>query len=339
MALFRMTRLPLVILLALTLAVAAAACGGGSDDVPDNAVAIVGDDEITKAEFDALMARAESAYKQQKRPFPKTGTPEYKTLQNQAIQYLVQQSRYEQKADELGLEITDQEIDKRVEQIKKQYFAGKEKDWQAHLKSQKLTEEQVRSDVRNQLISEEIYDEVTEGIKISDQEIAAYYNKNKKQYEQAESREVRHILVAKKPLADRIRRQLVNGASFAALAKRYSTDPSSKSSGGKLTISRGQTVPPFDKAAFSLKKNQLSQPVKTTYGYHLIEPLSDVKPKKTTPLKDVKEQIRQQLLQQERQQEIAKWSKDVTEEFKDDTHYQVGYAPPSTSTTATTNSG
>jgi parvulin-like peptidyl-prolyl isomerase len=339
MALFRMTRLPLVILLALTLAVAAAACGGGSDDVPDNAVAIVGDDEITKAEFDALMARAESAYKQQKRPFPKTGTPEYKTLQNQAIQYLVQQSRYEQKADELGLEITDQEIDKRVEQIKKQYFAGKEKDWQAHLKSQKLTEEQVRSDVRNQLISEEIYDEVTEGIKISDQEIAAYYNKNKKQYEQAESREVRHILVAKKPLADRLRRQLVNGASFAALAKRYSTDPSSKSSGGKLTISRGQTVPPFDKAAFSLKKNQLSQPVKTTYGYHLIEPLSDVKPKKTTPLKDVKEQIRQQLLQQERQQEIAKWSKDVTEEFKDDTHYQVGYAPPSTSTTATTNSG
>lgn len=339
MALFRMTRLPLVILLALTLAVAAAACGGGSDDVPDNAVAIVGDDEITKAEFDALMARAESAYKQQKRPFPKTGTPEYKTLQNQAIQYLVQQSRYEQKADELGLEITDQEIDKRVEQIKKQYFAGKEKDWQAHLKSQKLTEEQVRSDVRNQLISEEIYDEVTEGIKISDQEIAAYYNKNKKQYEQAESREVRHILVAKKPLADRIRRQLVNGASFAALAKRYSTDPSSKSSGGKLTISRGQTVPPFDKAAFSLKKNQLSQPVKTTYGYHLIEPLSDVKPKKTTPLKDVKEQIRQQLLQQERQQEIAKWSKDVTEEFKDDTHYQVGYAPPSTNTTATTNSG
>ena len=331
--------LKIVVVCLALLAASLAACGGGSEDVPDDAVAIVGDDEVTKAEFDALMARAKQAYTQSDRKWPKTGTPEYKTLQNQAIQYLVQQSRYEQKAEELDLQITDAEIDKRVEQIKKQYFAGKEKDWQAHLKSQKLTEEQVRSDVRNQLISEEIYDEVTEGIKISDQEITQYYNKNKKQYEQAESREVRHILVAKKALADRIRRQLLGGASFAALAKRHSTDPSSKSSGGKLTISRGQTVPPFDKAAFSLKKNQLSRPVKTTYGFHLIEPLSDIKPKKTTPLKDVKEQIRQQLLQQERQQEIAKWSKDVTEEFKDDTHYQVGYAPPSTNTTATTSPG
>jgi parvulin-like peptidyl-prolyl isomerase len=331
-----MGRLRIVILLALALALPAAGCGSGSDDVPDNAVAVVGDDEITKAEFDELMGRAEKAYEERKEAFPKTGTPEWKTLQGQAIQYLVQQSRYEQKAEDLDIEITDDEIAKRIEQIKKQYFGGNEKQWQQHLKTQALTAEQIEKDVRNQLISEKIYAKVTEGIKVTDPEISKYYDEHKKDYEVAESRDVRHILVAKKALADQLYTQLQNGGNFAALAKQHSTDPSSKDSGGKLTISRGQTVPAFDKAAFALDKNELSRPVKTTYGYHLIEPLSDIKPKKTTALKDVKEQIRQQLLQQKRQDAVSQWSRDVSKEFEDETRYQVGYAPPSTNTGTTT---
>jgi parvulin-like peptidyl-prolyl isomerase len=75
--------------------------------------------------------------------------------------------------------------------------------------------------------------------------------------------------------------------------------------------------------------------VKTQYGWHIIEALSEVTPPKQTPLKDVKEQIRQQLLQERRQKAIADWSKETNDEFEDEIAYQVGYAPPATTGTTT----
>ena len=114
-------------------------------------------------------------------------------------------------------------------------------------------------------------------MKVSDADIQEYYNTHKTQYVQPESRDVRHILVPKKALADSLYAQLKSGANFAQLAKRYSKDPGSAANGGKLTVSKGQTVPEFDKTAFSLKKGELSQPVKTQYGYHIIQALSAVK--------------------------------------------------------------
>jgi foldase protein PrsA len=311
------------------------ACGGGDKNVPDGSVAVVGDEEISKAEFDALMDRAKTAYSQQKRDFPKTGTPEYKSLQNQAVQYLVQQAKYREKAKDLDVKVTDKEVDDRLKQVKQQYFGGSEKKYKKNLEQQHLTEADLRNQIENQLISEKIYNKVTEDVKVSDKEIADYYKAHKKDYKVAESRDVRHILVNKKGLADQVRSQLVNGGSWATLAKKYSKDPSSKDNGGKLTIRRGETVPEFDKTAFALKKNEISQPVKTQYGYHVIQAVSAIKASKQTPLKDVKQTIRQQLLQEKRQKAIADWSQDLNKEFEDKISYQIGYAPPAT--TGTTN--
>lgn len=323
-----------VLTLALALlGLALAGCGGGDENVPDGAVAVVDGEEITKAQFDGLMSRAKTTYTQNKRDFPKVGTPEYKTLQNQAVQYLVQQEKYRQKADDLDIEIENKEIDERLKQVKQQYFGGDEAKYQQNLKQQGFTEAQIRAEIENQLIQEKIYEKVTEGVKVTDEEIAAHYEKNKSDYKVAASRDVRHILVAKKALADRLYAQLREGAAFAALAKKYSTDPGSKQNGGKLTVRKGETVPQFDKVAFALKKGELSRPVKTQYGWHIIEALSDVKPEKQTPLADVKEQIRQQLLQEKRQKAIADWTKEVNEEFDGDIAYQVGYSPPATTGT------
>ena len=89
---------------------------------------------------------------------------------------------------------------------------------------------------------------------------------------------VRHILLksTQKALADKLAKELQadHGSNFAALAKKYSTDTGSAVQGGDLGfISKGQTVAPFDKAAYSLKINQISNPVKSTYGWHIIEVL------------------------------------------------------------------
>src|SRR5918996_1425736 len=157
-------RLTSLVLLALAALLLAAGCGGDDDEsVPSDAVAVVGDEEVPKSEFDALIGQAERSYKAQKREFPKVGTPEYATLKNQAVAFLVQRAQFEQQAEELGVEISDKQVDDRLKQIKKQYFGGDEKRYDAQLKEQGLNEQQVRRDIRAQLLQEALFKKVTVG--------------------------------------------------------------------------------------------------------------------------------------------------------------------------------
>jgi parvulin-like peptidyl-prolyl isomerase len=274
------------------------------------------------------MSQAKRSYKAQHRTFPQPGSPDYEALKNQALQFLVQRAEFAQKADEMGIKISDKKVDDRLNQIKKQYFGGNQKRYLQQLKQQGLTETQVRADIKSQLVSEELFKKVTTDVKVSDKDIEKYYKAHKSQYGQPESRDVRHILVSSKTQADSLYAQIKGGADFAALAKKFSKDPGSKKLGGKLTVSKGQTVPPFDKVAFSLKKGEISQPVKTQYGYHIIQALSDVHPAKTTPLSQVKESIRQQLLQTKKNEAMTNWVNGVKKDFKSKIKYQVGYKPP-----------
>jgi foldase protein PrsA len=242
-------------------------------------------------------------------------------------------------------------VDARLGQIKKQYFGGSEKRYRAQLKQQGLTEQQVREDIRAQLVSEGIFNKVTKDAKVSDKEVADYYQAHKAQYGQPASRQVRHILVKTKQQADSLYARLVaaHEANFAALAKKFSKDPGSAAQGGKLTVSKGQTVPPFDKVAFSLQTGALSRPVHTQYGWHIIQALTAIKPAKQTPLKDVQASIKQQLLQQKRNDAMTKWVNDTKKDFcSGKLNYQLGYKPltdpcatvtASTATTTTTTTG
>ena len=317
----------LVLLLCVLASIGLAGCGG-DEDVPADAVAVVDGQEIAKSDYDALIAQAKKSYKNQKREFPAAGSQEFQTLRNQAVQFLVQREQFEQKAEDLDVEVTDKQVDARLEQIKKQYFGGDQKKFEKQLKEQGITEKQVRNDIRAQLVSEKIFAKVTGDAKVSDEEIAAYYAKNKAQYSQPESRDVRHILVKTKKQADDLYTQLQNGANFAALAKQFSEDTGSKANGGKLTISKGQTVAPFDQTAFLLKKNDISKPVKTEFGYHIIQPLTDTKPAKVTPLKDVQASIKQQLQQTEKNEAMTKWVDDLKKDYKDKVSYATGFTPP-----------
>jgi parvulin-like peptidyl-prolyl isomerase len=318
-------------LVVLTLALVAAGCGGGDSvaTLGSNDVAVVGSEQITKDQFQALMGRAQKSYEAQKRAFPKPGTTEYETLKGQAIGFLLQRAEFEQEAKKRGVDVTDEQVDKRIEQLKKQFYGGSEKRYQDVLKQQGLTDEQAREEVRATLISEELFKKVTGNVKVTDKDIQSYYNSHKSSYGQPESRDVRHILVQKKALADQIYSQLKSGANFAVLAKRYSKDPGSAANGGKLTVTKGQTVPEFDKTAFALKKGELSNPVKTQYGYHVIQALSDIKPATSTPLSKVKESIRQQLGQQQKNEAMTKWVTDTKKHYCGGTRikYQVGYQP------------
>ena len=318
----------------------AAGCGG-SDEVPTNAVAVVDGSSITRASLDELLTRAKLSYAAQKRSFPKAGTSEYQTLQTQAVAYLVQRQEYASEAEKLGIQVKDTQIAKKVDQVRKQYFSDNQAKFVQGLKAQGYTEATLREELRSQLLTEGIYDKVTAAAKVTDADVNSYYAKNKANYSVPESRAVRHILVKTKAEADRIRAELVSGGDFAALAKANSLDPGSKDQGGKLTVSKGQTVPPFDKAAFSLETNEVSQPVKTQFGYHIIQPLAAVKAGSVTPLSQVQDQIRTQLVSQKKNDAVNDWVANVEKEYKGKVQYAVGFEPPDTSTTTgeTTTSG
>jgi foldase protein PrsA len=328
--------LPIALIAALVLV--ASGCGGSSASVPSDAVAKVGSDTITKAQFNFLLDGAKRSYKARKTAFPKAGTTQYKQLEDQAMSYLVQQDELEQEASKLGITITDKDVTTRLKQLKQQYFQGSEKAYQAALKQQGLTEASLKQDLHAQILSEKLYNKITAKTKVSDADVKNYYNQNKAQYGTQASRDVRHILVNSKSLADKLETQLKGGASFAALAKKYSKDPGSAKLGGKLSITKGQTVAEFDKTAFALKTNEISPPVHTQYGWHIIQALSPVKPATTTPLSKVKTQIQTQLLQSKKTNAMTKWLADIKKQYAGKIHYQVGYAPAATATTSTSTS-
>ena len=320
--------LPLL-LLALVAVLLAAACGSGNSakDVPAGSIAIVGDQAISKSTFDQLLKQTKANYEAQKQTFPSVGTPEYESVKTTIVKGLVQQAEWVQEGAVMGLKVSDQELQKRLVDFKQQYFQGDEAKYKAALAQKGVTDQDVRDEISARILSEKIYKAVIGKVKVTDAEIKAYYEKNKAQFAQPESREVRHILVKKKALADKIYNQLKSGADFAKLAEKYSIDTGTKVNGGKYTAYKGKSVAPFDKFVFSAKTGDLSKPVHTTFGWHVIEVLGDIKPPSTTPLADAKAQIRATLLPSKQKTALKKWVADVKEKYKDEISYAPGYAP------------
>ena len=327
---------------ALALAVAAAGCGGddGGDDasdieVPENAIAVVGDREITKEEYDRLLASAEKTYEAREQEFPAAGTPEFAQLRDAIVRSLVEQAQFEIAAEELDVTVTDEDVEKRLDELKEQYFEGDEQKYKDELEAQGLTEEQVKSDLRTRLLSEKVFEQVTNQVEVTDEDVQAYYEENEAQFATPASRDVRHIVVKSKAKADQLHAQLESGANFAKLARQFSTDEASKKDGGKFTAQQGATVAPFDKAAFALETGELSQPVKTQFGWHLIEAVGDVEEASTQELSAVEEQIRETLLEEKKNTRINTWIAELRKRFEDRIAYAPGFEPPPPAETTT----
>jgi len=134
--------------------------------------------------------------------------------------------------------------------------------------------------------------------------------------------------VKTKAEAEKVRALLVadpSNANWKKLAKKYTLDPSGKTTGGSLgPITQGTMVPAFDKVAFSLKKNVISEPVKTQYGWHILE-VTAITPGKTVTYDQSKTQIKQMLQAQGQQTSWTKWLDKVTKEAN--IKYATGFDP------------
>lgn len=304
--------LPFLALVALL-----AACGSHRTSPPPGAVAQVGDRTITSAQLAALLTSAKAYYASQKRPFPAAGSAAYRKLRRQTINSLVQAAVFEEEAKKLGVGVDDGAVDAQIQSIAQQSFDGNENELRASLRDQGMTMALLRDQERRDLVQQAVTDKITSEAEVPDATLRAYYRAHRSDYRTSPSRDVRHILVTQRALADDLYRRLQGGASFDALVQRYSTDAASKRSGGKMTDTKGIFVAPFERVAFSLANNEISKPVHTKFGWHLIQALGPVRPARTEPYAEAAPAIRAVLLQGVQTKALRTFTKTTFAEFCD----------------------
>ena len=319
-----------VVLLALLAVTLFAAGCGSSNKVPAGAIASVGDGVVTQEQFDQIWKQAEAQYKSQQGapPFPSPGTTQYKQLRASIVNYLVQNEIIKTKAAEMGVTVTDKQFQARMKQIIQQ--VGGQKKLDKLLTQQAVSQAQLEAQLKAQMLQDAVQQKVYAAITVTPAQIEKYFNDpaNKAQFNVAESVDARHILVKTKAEADKVRALLVadnTDANWKKVAAQYSTDPGSKNNGGSLgNFPKGRMVKPFEDAAFALKVNEISQPVKTQFGYHVIEVTKKTPASKQT-LDQAKATIEQQL---KYQAQATAWQKWLTTAMKDaGVLYAAGFDP------------
>ena len=167
---------------------------------------------------------------------------------------------------------------------------------------------------KDQILAMEYIEHLKKEIKLKDEDLKSYYEKNKNRYYQQEEVNASHILVKTKKEANSILKELKQGKSFDQLAREHSTCPSKNNGGNLGWFGYGKMVPEFNKAAFNLNKGEISDPVKTQFGYHIIKAV-DRKNSGQKNFADVKEQLKKQLTEEKAEVLIADSKAELNKKF------------------------
>ena len=327
-----------------------AAVAGCGNDVPAGAVAKVGDATITQDEFDkwlntaakgnaqggtavvpdppefkkCVAAKAKTPVpKDQKQPsgddLKKQCKSDYDQLKREVMQFLIQAEWVQQEAAEQDIKVTDAQIKKSFEDQKKQAFPD-DKQYKEFLASSGMTEEDILFRVKLDQLQQKLTQKVTEDAKkVSDEDISAYYEKNKKRFAQPERRDLRVVLTKTEAKAEQAKKALESGQSFKKVVKQYSIDEASKSQGGLLpAVSEGQQEKAFDTAIFEAGKGKVEGPVKTQFGWYVFK-VEKITKASQQSLEQSKETIKNLLRSQRQQKALDAFIKSFREDYKDQT--------------------
>jgi foldase protein PrsA len=344
------------------LALGVSACGGG---MPGNSVATVGDQTIKRDTFDHWMriitisqasqtnpSAAKTAavpdppdfvkcvaQKKKTAPKPAKGQPEptdaqfktqcqqqYDQFKTEVLGFLIRSTWLDQEATKMNVKVTDKEVQKQIDDIKKQQFTQKGS-YEKFLQTAGLTNEDVLFQQRVRQLQDKITAKVTKGKNnVTDAQIEAYYNSHKSQFATQERRNVRIVLTKAKDTAQQAKSALQSGQSWKSVAKKYSIDQASKNKGGELQggVAKGQQEKALDTAIFAADKGKLTGPVKTQFGWYVFE-VEKVTKGKQQSLDESKANIKQQLASQQQNSALKKFGDDYRKRYKATTDCRKGY--------------
>ncbi len=226
-----------------------------------------------------------------------------KRLRKEAMELMIEQELVRQAASEKGLDATPGEIDAAIAEVSEPFDDPDE--FQRRLQTEGFTPESYREHVGRMIAAKKYLDEVRLGVgAVSDEELEKYYRANEYRLTFPEQVRVRHILLTWKPLGTNddkaaIRKQMEpilkrarDGEDFAALARELSDDYATKKIGGDTGLfQRGQMVPAFEDVAFALKSGEISDPVETVFGVHILK-LEEHREPYLLPLEEIREKLR-----------------------------------------------
>lgn len=308
-----------ILMLGLALGLAAALSGCG--DLPRSAVAKVNGKVITKEDLDKAINE-----RRQGGNVPEPDSPEYERVKQQMTEILAVQEVFSFEADKRGITVSEEEVDQQIDQIKQQ--AGGEEQFLGYLKEAGLTLEDYRDEMRNNLLFQAVYQEaVKDAPAVTDEEAKKIYDANPAQFQMPEMRKVSHILVKDEAAAKQVQTRLAKGEDFATIAKEVSQDPGSKDKGGDLgevpSVDSG-FVPEFEQAMNQLASGQISTPVKSQFGYHIIR-VDSIKPGGQKTFDEIKEQLKMQLKLDKERTVFDAWLAETVGTY--DIIYAEGYDP------------
>ena len=311
-------------LLVLLACLAAVSCSSNTN-VSDDIVARVNGKQITAAELD-------KQYQTRINGAPQAPTPEEgQALKFQLLTQMIDDEILVQMAASSGLNATDAEVDTKFTDLKSQYT---EEAFQKVLTDQKVTPEDIKTDMRKTLTLEKlITKEITSRVNVSEKEIKDVFDKNKESFNLAEGYHLQHIMVtpfpeaqinnakkddAKSPAeakskADRLFRDIQGGQDFAVVARDWSEDADSAPKGGDLSFRSLAEIekidPKLSQAVQRLKVGESSPLLETRYGYHILKLLErDPGGQKDLSSAQVQSQIRQVIFNQKEQMLRAAFS-------------------------------
>ncbi|WP_300408406.1 peptidyl-prolyl cis-trans isomerase [Lagierella sp.] len=161
---------------------------------------------------------------------------------------------------------------------------------------------------------------VLSSAKISDEEVREYYDSHKEYFKTPEQISASHILVDSEEKANALKKEILDGKEFEMVAKENSSCPSGANGGSLGRFGKGQMVPEFEQAAFNSEVGEITDPVKTQFGYHLIRVDEKFEPS-TKSFDEVKEQVKSQLLALKQQEIYLNKATDLKKEYKVEKFY------------------
>lgn len=278
------------------------------------AVTLVNGQEITKEELSDRLEILKKFYTlKYKVDFSKSGgkVTEEK-LEKAVLEQIVMETLLQQEAKRRNIAVSAAEVNQAIQDWKNTKFASPD-EAEKFLRDNEIEPAELKREKQYELLLGKLKQDVlsSEASEVTEDECRAYFAQHKSRYGYPEIVRARHIVVKDRLKAEQLLAKLNSGVDFAELAREFSEDKASAVKGGDLGyFSKGQMVPPFEKAAFSLEKDKISSIIQTEYGYHIIKVL-DHKPAEELEYSDVREEVKQLLGQQKQQKAWEKFKHDL----------------------------